>query len=118
MLQAVIRALAYILRRSTGVGGLLATVSASALFLGLVEVPLLIRPYLHHLGRGALFQIMTVAGTVMALCATVLELLLPGAAGHLLAASLMNIPGALMLAHLAVPDGFKGFDLVRRHRAA
>jgi hypothetical protein len=33
------------------------------------------------------------------------------AAGYLLAASLMNIPGALMLAHHAVPDGFMGFDL-------
>lgn len=113
VLQAVVRGFAFVLRRATGIGGPLATVSASALFLGLVEAPLLIRPYLQDLGRGALFAMMTVvmatvAGTVMALYATVLEPLLPGAAGHLLAASLMNIPGALMLARLAVPDGFMG----------
>lgn len=113
VLQWVVRAFAYVLRRATGIGGPLATVSASSLFLGLVEAPLLIRPYLDSLGRGALFAMMTVvmatvAGTVMALYATVLEPLLPGAAGHLLAASLMNIPGALMLARLAVPDDFMG----------
>ncbi|MCB1514319.1 MAG: nucleoside:proton symporter [Hyphomicrobiaceae bacterium] len=113
VLQRVVRGFAYVLRRATGIGGPLATVSASSLFLGLVEAPLLIRPYLDSLGRGALFAMMavvmaTVAGTVMALYATVLEPLLPGAAGHLLAASLMNIPGALMLARLAVPDGFMG----------
>lgn len=113
VLQAVVRGFAYVLRRATGIGGPLATVSASALFLGLVEAPLLIRPYLSELGRGALFAMMavvmaTVAGTVMALYATVLEPVLPGAAGHLLAASLMNIPGALMLARLTVPDGFMG----------
>lgn len=113
VLQAVVRGFAYVLRRATGIGGPLATVSASSLFLGLVEAPLLIRPYLRDLGRGALFAMMTVAmatvaGTVMALYATVLEPLLPGAAGHLLAASLMNIPGALMLARLAVPEGFMG----------
>ncbi len=113
VLQAIVRAFAFVLRRATGISGPLATVSASSLFLGLVEAPLLIRPYLHDLGRGALFATMavvmaTIAGTVMALYATVLEPHLPGAAGHLLAASLMNIPGALMLARLAVPDGFMG----------
>jgi CNT family concentrative nucleoside transporter len=65
------------------------------------------------MGRGALFAAMavgmaTVAGTVMALYATILEPVLPGAAGHVLAASLMNAPGALMLARLAVPTGFEG----------
>ena len=113
VLQAVVRAFAFVLRRVSGISGPLATVSASALFLGLVEAPLMIRPYLRELGRGALFAMMcvvmaTVAGTVMALYATVLEPHIPGAAGHLLAASLMNIPAALMLARLAVPVGFMG----------
>lgn len=113
VLQAVVHGFAYLLRRLIGIGGPLATVSASALFLGLVEAPLLIRPYLHDMGRGALFAMMcvvmaTVAGTVMALYATVLAPILPGAAGHLIAASLMNIPGALILARIAVPEGFLG----------
>lgn len=50
----------------------------------------------------------TVAGTVMVLYATILEPILPSAAGHVLAASLMNVPGALMLARLTVPSGFAG----------
>lgn len=113
VLQAVVHGFAFVLRRLIGIGGPLATVSAASLFLGLVEAPLLIRPYLRDLGRGALFAMMcvvmaTVAGTVMALYATVLAPTLPGAAGHLMAASLMNIPGALMLARIAVPQGFLG----------
>jgi CNT family concentrative nucleoside transporter len=65
------------------------------------------------MGRGALFAAMavsmaTVAGTVMALYASILSSVVPGAAGHLLAASLINVPGALMLARLAVPTGFTG----------
>ncbi|MFN3869182.1 MAG: NupC/NupG family nucleoside CNT transporter [Hyphomicrobiaceae bacterium] len=113
VLQAIVRGFALLLRRATGIGGPLATVSASALFLGLVEAPLLIRPYLKHMGRGALFATMvvvmaTIAGTVMALYASLLAPHVQGAAGHLLAASLMNIPGALLLARLAVPDGFLG----------
>ncbi|MGD9785831.1 MAG: NupC/NupG family nucleoside CNT transporter [Hyphomicrobiaceae bacterium] len=113
VLQRVVGGFAYVLRRVIGIGGPLATVSAASLFLGLVEAPLLVRPYLAAMGRGALFAMMcvvmaTVAGTVMALYATVLSSHLPGAAGHLMAASLMNIPGALLLARLAVPDGFLG----------
>lgn len=111
VLQAVVRAFAWGLQRTVGTSGPLATVSAASVFLGLVEAPLMIRPYLAGMGRGALFATMavvmaTVAGTVMALYASVLAPLVPGAAGHLLAASIMNVPGALMLARLAVPDGF------------
>lgn len=111
VLQKVVGFFAFLLRRTVGTGGALGTVSASAIFLGLVEAPLMIRPYLKDMGRGALFATMvvvmaTVAGTVMALYASILAPSVPGAAGHLMAASLMNIPGALMLARLAVPEGF------------
>lgn len=83
------------------------------MFLGLIEAPLLIRPYLKDMPRGALFAAMsvtmaTVAGTVLALYASILSSVVPGAAGHLIAASVINVPGALMLARLAVPDGFSG----------
>ena len=79
----------------------------------MVEAPLLVRPYLATMGRGALFAAMTlgmatVAGTVLALYAAILEPVVPGAAGHVLAASLMNAPAALVLARLAVPEGFEG----------
>ncbi|MET0567896.1 MAG: nucleoside transporter C-terminal domain-containing protein [Hyphomicrobiaceae bacterium] len=113
VLQRVVGLFATLLRKSFGIGGPLGTVAAAKIFLGMVEAPLLVKPYLREMGRGALFAAMTVgmatvAGTVMALYATILEPVLPGAAGHVLAASLMNAPGALMLARLAVPAGFEG----------
>lgn len=110
-LQRLVGGVAFVLRRTIGVGGPLGTVSAASIFLGLIEAPLLVRPYLKGMTRGALFATMavvmaTVAGTVMALYASLLQPVLPGAAGHLLAASLMNVPAALMLARITVPEGF------------
>ncbi len=113
VLQKVVAGFAYLLRRSLGTGGPLSTVSAASIFLGIIEAPLMIRPYLSGMGRGAFFATMcvamaTVAGTVMALYASILSPLVPGAAGHLLAASLMNVPAALMIARLMVPRDFEG----------
>jgi CNT family concentrative nucleoside transporter len=113
VLQAIVKAMAAVLVRTFGIGGPLGTVAAAKVFVGMVEAPLLVRPYLATLGRGALFAAMsvgmaTVAGTVMALYGLLLEPTVPGAAGHVLAASLMNVPASLMLARLAVPDGFEG----------
>ncbi len=111
LLQRVVAGFAFLLRRGLGISGPLATVSAASIFLGTVEAPLMIRPYLAKMSRGHLFATMvvamsTVAGTVLAIYASVLTPILPTAAGHLLAASVMNVPGALMMARLAVPEGF------------
>lgn len=111
VLQWVVAMFAAIFRRAFGIGGPLGTAASANIFLGMVEAPLLIRPYLAGMGRGALFATMvtgmaTVAGTVMALYALILEPVLPGAAGHVLAASLINTPAALVLSRLAVPEGF------------
>jgi len=113
ILQRIVQGFAYVLQHTFGTGGPLSTAAAASIFLGLVEAPLLIRPYLKTMGRGALFAAMTVsmatvAGTVMALYASILSSVVPNAAGHLLAASLINVPGALMLARLAVPHEFTG----------
>lgn len=113
VLQRLVSAVAPLFQRAFGIGGPLGTVAAAKIFLGMIEAPLLVRPYLASMGRGALFAAMsvgmaTVAGTVMALYALILEPVVPGAAGHVLAASLMNAPAALMLARLAMPDGFEG----------
>jgi CNT family concentrative nucleoside transporter len=113
VLQRVVGAFSALFRRAFGIGGPLATVAAAKIFVGMVEAPMLVRPYLAGMGRGALFATMalgmaTVAGTVLALYAAILEPTVPGAAGHVLAASLMNAPAALVLARLAVPQGFEG----------
>jgi CNT family concentrative nucleoside transporter len=111
ILQRLVAALARLLQHSFGIGGPLGMASAANVLVGMVEAPLLIRPYLRDMGRGALFATMavgmaTIAGTVMAIYASLLAPQVPGAAGHLLAASLMNVPAALMLSRLAMPEGF------------
>jgi CNT family concentrative nucleoside transporter len=111
ILQRVVAAFAWGLKRTLGVSGPMGTSAAANIFLGMVEAPLLIRPYLKSMGRGALFATMTVgmagvAGTVMALYASVLERTIPGAAGHIVVASIMSVPAALLVARLMVPDGF------------
>ncbi len=108
----MVQGFAWALQRSLGVGGPLGTATAANIFVGMVDAPLLIRPYLAGMSRGALFATMTVgmatvAGTVLALYASLLEPSLPGAAGHLLAASVMSAPAALMIARLMVPQGFE-----------
>ncbi|MGQ0672577.1 MAG: NupC/NupG family nucleoside CNT transporter [Hyphomicrobium sp.] len=118
VLQRVVAGFAFLLRRTIGIGGPLATVASASIFLGPVEAPLLIRPYVAAMGRGALFATMTVgmatvAGTVLALYASILAPQMPDAAGHLLTASIMNVPAALLLARLAVPDGFQAGEAAR-----
>ena len=90
------------LQRSLGVTGPVGTSAAANIFVGMVEAPLLIRPYLATMSRSGLFATMTVgmagvAGTVLALYATVLGSTVPGAAGHLIVASVISVPAALML---------------------
>ncbi len=109
VLQRVVQAVGWVLRRSLGVSGPVGTSAAANIVVGMVEAPLLVRPYLADMSRGGLFATMTVgmagvAGTVLALYATILEPILPGAAGHLIVASVISVPAALMLAELMVPD--------------
>ena len=109
VLQVVVRGAGWVLQRSLGVSGPVGTSAAANIFVGMVEAPLLIRPYLANMSRGGLFATMTVgmagvAGTVLALYATVIGSVVPGAAGHLIVASVISVPAALMLSELMVPD--------------
>jgi CNT family concentrative nucleoside transporter len=108
ILQRVVGFFAFILQRTMGVSGPLGTAAAANIFVGMVEAPLMVRPYVGGMSRGALFATMTagmatVAGTVMALYAALLEPRLPGAAGHILIASLISAPAAILIARLMVP---------------
>ncbi|KAF0222604.1 MAG: concentrative nucleoside transporter CNT [Rhodospirillaceae bacterium] len=83
--------------------------SAANAFVGMVEAPLLIRPYLAKLSRGELFVVMTggmatIAGTMMVLYATFLAGVIPDPIGHLLTASLISVPAAIMVAKIMIPD--------------
>lgn len=109
VLPLIVRGLAWLLRKSFGVGGPLGVAAGANVFLGMVEAPLLIRPYLSRLSRGELFAVMTcgmatIAGTVMLLFATILEPVVPDAIGQLLVASIINLPAAILIARIMVPD--------------
>jgi len=109
ILPAVVRGFAWLLRRSLGVGGPLGVGAAANIFVGMIEAPLFIRPYLERLTRSELFAVMTcgmatVAGTVMVLYASVLRSVISDAMGHILIASIISAPAALVVARLMVPE--------------
>ena len=109
VLQAVVRALAAVLRRTLGVGGAVGLSTAANVFVGMVEAPLFIRPYLAKLTRSEMFLVMvggmaSIAGTVMVLYATIVGSLVPDAFGHILVASLLSAPVTILIARLMVPE--------------
>ena len=108
ILPVVVEGFARILQRVTGIGGAVGVSTAANVFVGMVEAPLFIRPYLRQLSRGELFMVMTcgmasIAGTVMVLYASVLGATVDDALGHILAASLVSAPGGIVMAALMVP---------------
>ena len=108
ILPALVGAFAWLLERTMGLRGALGLGAAANVFIGMTEAPLLIRPYLRELSRSSLFALMTtgmatVAGTVMVLYASILSTSIGDALGHILAASLMSVPAALLIAALLVP---------------
>lgn len=109
ILPVVVRAVSRLLERAMGVGGAVGVSASATAFLGMIEAPLLIRPYLVQLSRGELFLVMTtgmatIAGTVMVLYATFLKGVIPDPIGHLLTASLISVPAALMVGRIMIPD--------------
>jgi CNT family concentrative nucleoside transporter len=108
VLPAIVGGFAWVLRRAMGVGGAEGLSAAANVFVGMVEAPLLIRPYLERLSRAELFSVMTcgmatIAGTVMALYASFLARAVPDALGHILVASLLAAPAAIVVSRVMVP---------------
>jgi concentrative nucleoside transporter, CNT family len=115
ILPVVVRGFAWVLGRTLGIGGAVGLGSAATVFFGMVEAPLLIRPYLTRLSRSELFVLCsvglaTIAGTVFVLYATILEPVIPGALGHILVASFMSLPGAILIARIMIPGGREGTE--------
>ncbi|HKA38202.1 MAG TPA: nucleoside transporter C-terminal domain-containing protein [Burkholderiales bacterium] len=108
VLPAVVRAISAVLERSMGIGGAVGLSAAANIFVGMVEAPLVVRPYLKTLSRGELFIVMScgmagIAGTVMVLYAAILAPVLPDAMGNILSASIISIPAAILVAAIMVP---------------
>lgn len=109
ILPPIVRGFSWLLERTMGIGGAVGLSTAANIFLGMVESPLFIKPYLARLTRGELFMVMTggmagIAGTVFVLYATILKAVIPDVAGHILVASIVSAPGALLISMLMVPD--------------
>jgi CNT family concentrative nucleoside transporter len=109
ILPPIVRGFALLLERTLGVGGAVGLSTAANIFLGMVEAPLFIRPYLASLTRGELFIVMTggmagIAGTVLVIYAGLLGPIIPGAAGHLVVASVLGAPAAIVISLIMVPD--------------
>ena len=108
VLPMVVRGFAWCLGRTIGIGGAAGVGTAANVFVGMVEAPLLVRPYLAAASRSDLFVIMTagmatIAGTMMVLYATFLKDAIAEPLGHLLTSSILNAPAAIVIARLMVP---------------
>lgn len=109
ILPPIVRGFAWALRRTMGVGGAVGLSTAANIFVGMVEAPLFIRPYLAKLSRSELFVVMTggmagIAGTVLVLYVLFLAPIVPDAAGHFIIASVLGAPAAVLIAQVMVPD--------------
>jgi CNT family concentrative nucleoside transporter len=109
ILPPIIKGFSFALNRTMGVGGAVGLSTAANIFVGHVEAPLFIRPYLAKLSRSELFVVMTggmagIAGTVLVLYAQFLRDAVPDAAGHLIIASVLGAPVAVMIGQIMVPD--------------
>ena len=114
VLQWLVRGLGLVMQRSMGISGALGTGAAASLFLGMVEAPMVVRAYLKEMSESEFFVLMTcgmstIAGTMMVLYASVLSPLVLGVVGHLLAASVINIVGAVYLSKMLMP-GVQSLD--------
>jgi len=111
ILPRIVRAIGFVLERGFRIGGVLGLASAANIFIGMVEAPLFVRPYLKSFSRSEMFVLMitgmaTIAGTMFVIYATILGPIIPDAAAQLLVASVISAPAAISIALLMVPgDG-------------
>ena len=109
ILPAVVRVLARLVERVMGIGGAVALCAIANPFLGMIESTILVRPYIERLTRSELCMIMctglaTIAGTVLALYAVMLASIIADSGGHLLMASIISLPAAMVVARILIPE--------------
>jgi concentrative nucleoside transporter, CNT family len=109
IMPPIVRGFSRALEKTLDVGGAAGLSTAANIFVGQVEAPLFIRPYLAALSRSELFIVMTggmagIAGTVFVLYATILANAIPNAAGHIVVCSVLGAPAAILISLVMVPD--------------
>ncbi len=108
VLPVIVDGFATLLRKTMGIGGAVGLSAAANVFVGMVEAPLFVKPYIARMSRSELFNLMTVgmatiAGTVMVLYATVIGRAVPDALANILIASIIATPASIAIAALMVP---------------
>jgi CNT family concentrative nucleoside transporter len=108
ILPMIVNGFSWVLKKSIGVGGAVGVSTAANIFLGTVEAPMFIKPYLAKLSRGELFITMAggmagIAGTVMVVYGYILAPVVPDAIGHVLIVSFISAPAAVAFSALMVP---------------
>lgn len=108
VLRVAVKCLSSALRRTLGVSGVVGLSGGSTMFLGVVETPLVLKAWFARMSRADLFMVMTlimatISGAILVLYATTLARTVPNAVGHMIVASLISLPAAILLARLLVP---------------
>ncbi len=110
ILQRVVRAAAWVMRKVMGTSGSETLSAAANIFMGQTEAPLVIRPYVPRMTKSEIMTIMVcgmahIAGGVAAVYAAMgIKAGYPNTAGHLLTASVLNCPAALLIAKIMLPE--------------
>ena len=109
VLPKIVKGFSWVLVKSMKLGGAEGLGVSANIFVGMVEAPLLIRPYVKQMTKSELFTLMTsgmatIAGTVMVLYATILESVIPNVIGHILTASIISVPAAIVVSKVMIPE--------------
>ena len=109
ILPLIVRVFSKIFQTTMRIGGVEAFGCSMNIFVGMIESPLFVRPYLSSISKSELFTIMTcgmatIAGTVMVLYATILKPVIPHAMGHLLIASIISAPASIVISKIMLPE--------------
>ena len=109
ILPVIVRGFSWVMEKTMNLGGAEGLGVSANIFVGMVEAPLFIRPYLAEMTRSELFTLMTsgmstIAGTVMVLYASILSRTIPDIMGHILTASIISVPAAVVIAKIMVPE--------------
>lgn len=104
----IVRGAAWAFGKLFGVSGPVGVSTSACVFLGMVEAPLLIKPFLPRLTRAEIFVIMVdglsvIGGSMMIVLGALISAKVPGAFSHLLIASLISTPMAIGMARLIIP---------------
>jgi len=109
ILPKIVKGFSRVLEKTMKLGGAEGLGVSANIFVGMVEAPLLIRPYVNRMTKSELFTLMTsgmatIAGTVMVLYASILEPVIENVIGHILTASIISVPAAIVVSKIMVPE--------------